>query len=73
MGELILKCETKFKKLTWPALISGCKTGVLHRLLIEFILFILLFSSIVIHVLVGLNYGVKKRNLSHFSYNGIKF
>ena len=38
MGELILKCETKFKKLTWHALIGGCKTRVLHRLLIEFIL-----------------------------------
>ena len=38
MGELIWKCETKFKKLTWHALIGGCKTEVLHRLLIEFIL-----------------------------------
>ncbi len=38
MGELIWKCETKFKKLTWHALIGGCKTRVLHQLLIEFIL-----------------------------------
>ncbi len=38
MVELILKCETKFKKLTWHAFISGCKTKVLHWIFIEFIL-----------------------------------
>jgi hypothetical protein len=40
VGELILKCETKFKKLKWHALIGRCKTGVLHWILIEFILFV---------------------------------
>jgi hypothetical protein len=40
VGELILKCETKFKKLTWHALIGGCRTEVLHRIFIEFILFV---------------------------------
>jgi hypothetical protein len=40
VGELILKCDTKFKKLTWHALIGVCKTEVLHQLLIEFILFL---------------------------------
>ena len=35
MGELILKCAEKWKKkMTWYALIDGCKTRVLYGFLI---------------------------------------
>ena len=40
MNELILECEIKYKKVRCQAFIGGCKTGVIHRLLIEFILII---------------------------------
>jgi hypothetical protein len=38
VDEVILKCEIKFKKVTCHALIGGCKTGVIHPILIESIL-----------------------------------
>jgi hypothetical protein len=34
VGELILKCAKKWKKMTWYALIGGCKTRALYGFLI---------------------------------------
>ena len=58
MGELILKYETKFKKLTWHALIGRCKIGVLHWSLLN--LFSFENNGFLIRTLLIPHHGVKQ-------------
>ena len=59
VSELILECGIKCKKVRCHAFIGGCKTDIIHRLLIECIL---KRNICEIVLLEGINMGIYTRS-----------